>query len=268
MAGRTPYFHALYNGTSVESILVGMFPIDLSFLMYFGIPNAGFVGEWFMGVIVILFLLAPLVYFCMRRAPLLTLIASIIISVIVFIPAQEIANEGRILNGFWVSIVRVPEFLFGMILFYYQDFFQLHNKKLLIISAIIVVVGGFIAINMYPEIESPLERMYPLHPRSFILSFPTIYLFFHLLEYLNTLLPKFFEWFNSFSDISYMAMLIQHVIIYEFADHYQYEFFGNFGIFFMLIVNLFTIFYISKLLKKYSDPIESYLMPKRKSSPT
>lgn len=265
VAGRTPLFHALYGDCNAIEVLTGIFPLELNFLRYFNIPNKLFIGEWFMGVIVVLFILAPLVYKTMIRQPVVALIIWTAIAVAVFYPAKELADEGRIILGFWIPIVRVPEFLFGMILFTYKDFFKLHRKKLLILSELVIIIVGAIFIQCRTEIESPIERIYPLHPISFILSFPTIYLLFNLIEDLNKLLPKIFEWINGFSDISYIALLIQHVIIYVLADQFKYEFFSNFGIFFMFFVNVFVIIQLSKYIKKFSDPIEKYLKPARKN---
>ena len=260
------FFNALYNGTGIEKILLGMLPLELNLVMYFGIPYSLFVGEWFMGAIVILFLLAPLLYKCMRRAPIISLIFSLTISVGIFYAVQDLAAEGRILNGFWVSVVRIPEFLFGMILFTYKDFFQKHKAKLLILSEIVIAVLGTYALIKYGTggtefISSPLERLYPLHPRSFIISFPTIYLFFNAFEYITANLPKIFESFlNKFRDISYMVMLIQHVIIYEFADYFHVENFSGFGMIILFLIILMTVIVLSHELKKFSDPVEKFFM--------
>ena len=261
LAGRSIFFHALYQGGNTQGLFLGMFPLELNLIKYLGIPYAGFVGEWFMGVIVILFLLAPLLYKCMQRAPIISLVSSIAISCGIFYSVQDLVAEGRILQGFWIPFTRIPEFLFGMILFTYKDFFQRHKKiflplvgtfSLIVITYMLIIYGG-------GDIYNP-ERWYPLHPSSFLLSLPTIYMFFNVLKFLNEKFPKVFQTFNKFVDISYMAMLIQHVIIYEFTDNFQIEFFSTFGIIFLLPIVVITIIVMSIELKKFSDPVEKFFM--------
>ena len=267
LAGRSTFFHALYQGgLGYEGLLTGIFPLELNLVMYLGIPYAGFIGEWFMGVIVILFLLAPLLYKCMRRAPIISLIVSLTISVVIFFEVQDLWEAGRILNGFWIPFTRIPEFMFGMILFTYKDFFQRHKKRFLPFAVIFLLIFMSYSVATYGwGGVGNHERWYPLHPISFVFSLPTIYIFFNVLEYLTEKFPKVFETFNKFSDISYMAMLIQHVIIYEFTDNFQAEFFSMFGIVFLFPIVLITIIILSIELKKFSDPVEKFFMPKRKN---
>ncbi len=91
---------------SRKTLLLTLFGMDG--YLYYKIPNYYLVGEWFVGCIVILYLLFPLLRRCVLKAPVATAVvtAALYIPYLAFYPLQM--EEQR----FFLS--RIPELLFGM----------------------------------------------------------------------------------------------------------------------------------------------------------
>ena len=96
-------------------------------------------------------------------------------------------------------------------------------------------------------------------PKSFLILLPAIYIFFVAAEFINEHSSKILNWFNSFNAISYIAMIIQHVVIYSFADAFDFRSFRLFGVFYILFVVTITIVLLSQWLKKFSDAAETLI---------
>lgn len=50
----------MYIGGNYVSFLLSCFPVDLNLIYWLGLNNYFFIGEWFIGAILILYLLSPL----------------------------------------------------------------------------------------------------------------------------------------------------------------------------------------------------------------
>lgn len=247
LIGRLPLFSFLRGG-NFSAMILGMFPVDLNVTKLLGLEIYWFVGEWFMGAILWLYLLSPLLNYCAERRPLLSLIISIGISF-----AAYYVSQGIVYDAWTLFIVRVPEFLFGMILFIYRDKLKQFRLPLFLLS------GTFLATYaIYFVMTFKLETgmFFTSNPAVFIITLPAIYLLFTSAEMFNALLPKIFARFNSLNAASYIAMIIQHVVIYLFADILGFEKLGTFGIFLVLLIVMAITFKTAQLIKKLSDPVE------------
>ena len=263
IAQRSPFYHSMYQSGFPWGIFFAMFPVDVNLMMFFDAPLYWFVGEWFMGVLLWLYLIAPLLDKLIRRAPLLTFVASIVLSVATFYAVEPLVQQGRIMTGWWLFPARIPEFLFGMLLFAHKDFFAQHRQKILRgVLAWAVVVGGA-EIFYFANVPAILTRLFPLEPYSMLMSIPCTYLFFELTDWLNEKFPSPLAWFNGFSDVSYMVMLTQHVILYIFAGAIEFEKFHSMGPVLMFTLSTIVIVYASEALKKFSDPVEHWFMKRK-----
>ena len=260
IAQRSPFYHAMYQSGFPWGVFNAMFPVDVNLMMFFDLPLYWFVGEWFMGVLLWLYLISPLLDKMIRRAPLLTFVASIVIAVATYYVTEPLMLERRIMTGWWLFPARIPEFLFGMLLFAYKDFLAQHRQKILYgVAAWAIVVGTAEAIY-FSEVPAMLTRWFQLEPYSLLMTIPCSYLLFELTVWLNEKFPSPLAWFNGFSDVSYMMMLTQHVILYIFAGAIEFEKFHSFGPFLMFTLNTIVIVYVSEAIKKFSDPAEHWLM--------
>lgn len=260
VAQHSPFYHAMYQSGFPWGIFIAMFPVDVNLIKLLDLPLIWFVGEWFMGVLLFLYLISPLLDKMIRRAPLATFVGSIVLSVAIFYAVEPLVLERRIMTGWWLFPARIPEFLFGMLLFVYKDLLEQYRQKILRGAVIWTLVVGTAEAIYFSEVPALLTRWFPLEPYSMLMSIPCTYLFFEFANWLNEKVPSPLEWFNGFSDVSYMVMLTQHVILYIFAAAVDFERFHSFGPFLMFILTTIVIVYVSEAVKKFSDPVEHWLM--------
>ncbi|MBR3748122.1 MAG: acyltransferase family protein, partial [Selenomonadaceae bacterium] len=134
MTEKVPLFHALF-GAKYFNVLLGMFPVDLNIIKFLGLDISWFTGEWFMGIILCMFLLSPFLDKCAVKAPILSLAASIALSFFVYNALDGWEEQDLIQTRWSMCLVRIPEFLFGIILFIYRE------KLLKIRGKLIVGIG-------------------------------------------------------------------------------------------------------------------------------
>ncbi len=272
LAKQSPFYHILYKGGNYLSILFSIFPWDqnlrrfLSSPEYLNLPSYWFVGEWFIGTVVWLYLITPILDKLLKKNFFVTAITTIAVSLIVYFNTTWMeSNHGRGLINWFIFLVRTPEFLIGMVIFVYRDFI-LKYRSILIKFSILIVLTYSIYIFAFTSDVNPEYPIFPIfyrlcykHPSSFIFSLPFIYLLFTFAEWLN---KKFsgmiLEKFNSLSEISYMAMLIQHVIIYLFARSFDFEKLSKFGVWLMLTLITLTIVVTSFKIRNIYKPIEEW----------
>lgn len=258
IAERSPFYGAIYQSKFDWGILIAMFPVDVNLTTALDLPLAWFIGEWFMGVIIWLYLIAPFLYRFVQRAPLVTFVVSIVISVATFY-----ATQGLIRESWWLFTTRIPEFVFGMILFTCKDFFEVNRRRILICAGVWTLIVGAVSIVNWSEYPAIISRLYPAEARSLLLTIPSTYLFFICAAWLNEKCPKALAKFNSFSDVSYMAMLIQHVVIYLFAAQLRFEELHTVGAIFVVLLITLVIICLSNWLKTFSDSVENAIINRK-----
>ena len=252
----SPFYKILYNHEYFLN-LIAMFPLDMNLFVWFGVSFVPFVGEWFMAVIIFMYLLAPPLKFCAERAPLITLAASVVVSFVVFDATEELYRNEQLAYNWWLVFVRIPEFLFGMILAIKRDFFLKYRIELEV--AAIFILGAYF-VNFLAQKLPVGFLLLKCNPKDFLVTMPTIFLFFSLVERLNQIPSELLRRFNSFNDISYPIMLIQHPIIFVFEAKFNYGDLHSFGIVFVLVIMTWLIVYLSKFVKNLSESAERLIL--------
>ena len=256
IAGYSPFCRAAYEANYFENFICAL-PIDMNLFIWLKINFVPFIGEWFMSVIIFMYFLAPPLKWCAERAPLVTLAVSIAVSLIVFNATQELSENGRLAYNWWLVLVRIPEFLFGMILAIKRDFILKYRRRLELVAGII-----FVAYTIYFLIHKAHTTFlyFDCEPKVFLISFPTIFLFFSAVERLNRLPSELMQRFNDLAGISYPIMLIQHPIIFLFEAEFEFERFHSFGIIYVLLLLIGLIVFLSGFVKRFSEPVEKFFL--------
>lgn len=257
-ADKVPLFHAMY-GEKYFQLILGMFPVDINVTKFLGYEVKWFVGEWFIGVIIWMYLVSPLLDKLAVRAPLVTLAASIAISFAVYYASLPLNMDGRIHASWGLFIVRIPEFLFGMMLFIHRE--RLLKLRRILLPAVTLYLAAYVAYFVY-NYPPQGAFFFIADPSCFATTLPVIYFAFNVAELLNEHASKVLDWFNGFNSISYMAMLIQHVVIYLFEGAYRFEDLHSFGKVYVFFLITWVIILVSRWLKPYSDSVENYLLRK------
>jgi len=117
------FMTAFMNGFFPEFSLLSLF-LTLSgmdgYSMTLGGPGGYYyLGEWFLGCIILIYIVAPLIYYFFKKSPVVTFISACVLSALCdtpFVPTLFYSN-------IWV-IKRIPEFIFGMLLVYLSRRFE------------------------------------------------------------------------------------------------------------------------------------------------
>ena len=268
LAQRSPFYNVIYVGGNYFGILFSIFPVEVNLIKYFNLPScfvgelfsSYFVGEWFIGTIIYMYLIAPLLDKILRYNFFLAMILSLIISWVAFDYLFKFELAGKIFSAWLTFIVRVPEFLMGMIMFNCRDSI-LKNRTKINLCVCSLIFLFFVFLFPLTNIQDPIYlRICAHHPLDFTFSLPMIYLFFTFAEWLNLKFSVPLEKFNSFSDISYMSMLIQHIVIFLFVATYDLSRTSKFGVWFMFVLVVLTIIFVSRKLHDIYKPIEEWMI--------
>ena len=244
------------QGGKLSHMIYGMFPVDLNIVRFFGSDIYWFVGEWFMWVILWLYLVSPLLYKAAKKFPLQSLPAAIVVGCIVYYATKPLELAGRIHGSDSIFIVRIIEFMMGMLLYMYRD--KLMKVRF---PLVLLFMGGLTLYTIYYVVSfDPANAPYfPINPTRYLISLPMTYLLFVLAEIICSSRLKIIEWFNSFSGVSYLAMIVQHVIIFFFADFVGFEGRSPLELTLILLMIIVITFKLAAQIKKLTDPIERAL---------
>jgi len=80
LATKSPFWNVFSKDGTLWGIFFGILPVEENLIKCFDLPRYAFVGEWFIGTIVFLYLLSPLLDKILRYNFFLVLILSLIIS--------------------------------------------------------------------------------------------------------------------------------------------------------------------------------------------
>lgn len=162
-------------------------------------------------------------------------------------------------HGFWFWIVRLPEFVVGMYFYSKQKYIINNMRRFIKYTFLIVVVFFLIDVYKYDNAIF-IDRWLPLNPRSFLISIPLIIFIFLIAAKINNKYNLFI--LNKYSQISYVFMLLQHVVINVFVKFFEFEKFSSFGILFIFILICLVTVYLSQKIRNIYKPIEDYLLNK------
>lgn len=157
------------------------------------------VGEWFLGVIISLYILFPLLRICVKKAPVLSFLISLAIALCI----------GHFYHGAFpvecIVLTRIPEFMFGML------FIKYIKQPGAILVALSVIV---LAILQFVEQTASLQLLV----RTYLIGISTFLIlacvFSHIKGRFITKISQFISNYN------YPIFLIHHVLQLTFLRHF------------------------------------------------
>lgn len=153
-------------------------------------PTFYILGEWFLGCIILLYILFPLLRYLILRRPKLTLAMSIIIYILFILFYHGTFAPAKIV------FIRLPEFLFGM---YFVKYIKKVSLRTLLISLLILLIN----ILVKPTINDSLQTTY--------IGIATFLVLVYLSDFLKNKMICTIS--NFLSKYSYAIFLVHHVII-------------------------------------------------------
>lgn len=175
------------------------------------------IGEWFMGMIIIFYLIFPIFLFCFKKSEKITWIGVIIIYILamkysdamLFYPSQNL-------------LVRLPEFLFGMSFVKHEG--KIPKKYLFIVFGLIIL-DFFIPQVLHESIRTP---------------YLGIGVFIIMVAILNKIrMPMFIKSItNWICKHSYIIFLIHHNIILQISSYFDMNTIGRLNSLILFLVCL------------------------------
>lgn len=258
---------AYFSGAPITSIILStgeysklipvMLGMDGILNIYFDKTSYFLTGEWFVGAIIFLYVLSPLLYKVIDTN--LTKAALFVALVILFSTLIFHQMSDKIKVPFWFFLARLPDLYLGMMLYKYQDIISAHKKQISVLAIFVIVTCTTINLLLNPN-AFLADRIIPLKPSSWFFSMPLVTLMFIVSRYANSVYD--FSKLNGLAQISYPFMLIQHAIINIYLPHLPTKDFSLFGYFFVLLTTMTVTYILSKRIKKIASPIERYLLNK------
>ncbi|MBL5901502.1 acyltransferase [Lelliottia amnigena] len=195
----------LMNGErNVIAFLPTIVGIDHYLHGIWGVETPYLTGEWFIGCIILLYVIAPLVFRIMQMAPLLTMSAALSVSVMCY--------DSTLVNPYWSAQVRISDFAFGMLFMHFLPWFC-KWRGLLAVMGIAVILGGCVIADLSQK--TIREDLFPLAPRSLIFSVAFLFILHACYPVINRVFIRF-RINNNVSGLAsraYIIMLLQHVVI-------------------------------------------------------
>lgn len=168
------------------------------------------IGEWFLGCIILIYLLFPLLHWCVEKFPRITVIATTIFFVlwVNFYSFQMPISH--------CPITRIPEVLFGMYfikIFYNEKRIEDGNYGCSPVVGIVSLI--FFAIPALFQINLSISYIILWMGFSCFLVFAWMFRFLEKKEYAIN------HWISLLSNYSYAIFLAHHVIMCDYINYYS-----------------------------------------------
>lgn len=190
---------AIPAGIPQKNILLSVVGFD-GYLNSLGvhIPNFYILGEWFLGAIVLLYLLFPVLRWGVKKHPI---ICAVCVGILYLIGA--VLYNGNLTKS-CIIVNRVPEMIFGM---YFIEYIKKVDIKLSILAIGICIINTFANVPFNSTIQTTYVGISA----------------FLLLVYLSKYIKNFFMIgiCEVISKYSYAIFLVHHVIIQEVTKSYD-----------------------------------------------
>ena len=187
----------------------------LSFLgfdgyLYYRIPSYALVGDWFVGAIILMYVLFPLLYRCVRKHPVLTLL----VVAVLYVPYVKWYPFAMDIGRF--PLTRIPDMLAGM---YWVEWFYHRKEKKQLRTDCPWYVGvpalALFALSLF--VQLPFAGTY----RSLWMGVSAFLGFSWLLSFFEALPEKVHLLIGALSGSTYAVFLIHHTPIGDFAGLYE-----------------------------------------------
>lgn len=245
-----PFYKVIFQNGSLLDAILFMVPYETYVATKFYNFEYLFIGEWFLGTLFIMYIIAPFIKKGLSKSVVTTSIGVIAISIGSYMLLYHLGDY-----VWWLWVTRLPEFVLGMILYQYKEI--LIQKKI-IYACLVIGSAGFIVNYQFNQDIHILWRIISLNPLSFLVTMPSIYFLFILIRMVQGI-PGI-KYINKLAVNGYAIMLIQHVVIYLVIHHIPINQVSRYGIVFLFFFIVILIILISHIIQKLYKPLEDYLV--------
>lgn len=230
---------ALISGIAPWKIVLGILGID-EWLTLYGVTSfSQGIGEWFLGCLIILYVLFPLFRKLMLKSKAVFLTVVVLIYVFVI---YNYSSSVPIYQSIWI---KGCEFIFGM---YLGMYWEKINKKVLVISLPVVI--------FYFTSKTTLSINIALSITILASAF------FITVSFTENILQKstyFYKCVAFLSGCSYELFLVHHLVIYNFTPFAKPYTHNNMHVLIMFVMELAIMGILALAVKCICDPCIKYL---------
>lgn len=239
-----------YANIPLKYLILTLLGMD-GFLSY-KYPTFYITGEWFLGCIIILYLIYPLLRMLIKKIPIISFIGFLIIHILVnAFYCFEIPQ-------IWNPLVRISEFVFGM---YFAQFvlpvfdsYKNNHKNNVLYFILIILTGVFAFILLTCNYDS---LMLP-HMTVVLLCGACVFMFLFLLGDLLTFKPlRFLN--EHLSKYSFAIFLVHHPIEQLLASHFAYMEMSYMHLISIYLMYVLIIGLLGVFLQKTTNWIMGYM---------
>lgn len=217
-----------------RNILFSVFGLDL-YVANFSIRTFATIGEWFLGLIIMIYLLFPLLRKGVAKYPYLTAgIAGVL-----YIISISCFDRNVLL------FARLPEFLFGMFFVQYMK----KSNKFVVLGALLVLVVNSI---LKPTISENIQCTYVGISSFLILSYVATFIRFQPIKRICKIICAY----------SYPCYLVHHYIIYRVAERFDLNTISKTSSYLLFLCCCIAIAIFTYLLDKITTSVTDLFMNK------
>lgn len=221
----------LGSGAPLRNLIYTVLGIDM-YVANFGIVTFAQVGEWFIAVILMMYLLFPIFRWSVKKKPIVSFAVALVLAII------STCLWDKSIEVF----ARVPEFMFGMI---FVKYIKKVNWKMLVPAIAVVVANTIIRPSWYNNFQT----FYVGVSSFIILVFIGQYMKIKWIQNVCAVISKY----------SYACFLVHHFIIYRVAEKVDLNAISRRGSYMLFMWTLLLIVFFSWALQTVYDKLRELL---------
>lgn len=235
------YWRGINNAIPLYKIIYSIIGFD-GYMLYKG-DNFYILGEWFLGCLILMYMLFPIIYLGVKKSPIVTWLGILMIYISVSLNYQSTMLFDRNI------LINLPLFVFGMVVSEHivgesniDNKFKKRSIKICISTiCIIVVVSALWGGRIFPH-------------NVLIVGIATFILLFIISKYFENHLMSSLVY--TISKYSYAIFLVHHVVNSYIANHFQSNMLNHIELFLAFLIYLIITMTLSVLLYKMDSKLK------------
>ena len=218
-------------------ILLTIFGMD-GYANWYG-KNFYILGEWFLGCLLLLYILFPILKIGVEKWPIIT---AVVIVLIYFVGSYFYSGTIPTANYF---VFRIPEFIFGM---YFVHYKWKVKWPVALAGVILLVCAAVFDLSMLPTLY-----------KNSAVGILTVIVVAYISQFIKSEL--FFKVCSNIGKYAYAVFLTHHVVIQELCYHFNGCTFGKIENYIMFALCIFMVGVASKIMYNLNNTVTNAIHP-------
>ncbi|MEG1981008.1 MAG: acyltransferase [Clostridia bacterium] len=200
------------------------------YLNTFSIATFSIIGEWFIGLIILIYIVFPILLFLINKFPKSLAVGAIVVFIATYFLLPDSIPKNVILS------IRIPEVLIGM-------YFVKYVKKINLPTALVGV--AVLALNTFlkPTFNDSIQTIYVGLASFVVLVYIAKFIKNITVQKICSIICKY----------SYSIFLVHHVIIYRILERFDLNSISKLYVYILFLACLLATFLVAYLLQRLFD---------------